>query len=155
MIFYFNLLNFNSVSKSISRFLHFPYLHFETTVQDRSGKCLTEERQILNRWTECWSELYNHKANGDPSVLNCPQTHTEDDDPILRKQVEAAVQSLKKRKSAWVDNIPGELVQADGEDIITAVTTICNKIWQTGEWPAPCTQSLVITFPKKGNLQQC
>ena len=23
-----------------------------TTVQDRSGKCLTEERQMLNRWTE-------------------------------------------------------------------------------------------------------
>ena len=23
-----------------------------TTVHDRSGKCLTEERQILNRWTE-------------------------------------------------------------------------------------------------------
>ena len=23
-----------------------------TTVQDRSGKCLTEVRQILNRWTE-------------------------------------------------------------------------------------------------------
>ena len=42
-----------------------------TTVQDRSGKCLTEERQILNRWTECCSELYDHKANGDPSVLNC------------------------------------------------------------------------------------
>ena len=30
-----------------------------TTVQDRSGKCLTEERQILNRWTEYCSELYN------------------------------------------------------------------------------------------------
>ena len=28
-----------------------------TTVQDRSGKCLTEERQILNRWTEYCSEL--------------------------------------------------------------------------------------------------
>ena len=42
-----------------------------TTVQDRSGKYLTEERQILNRWTEYCSELYNHKANGDPSVLNC------------------------------------------------------------------------------------
>ena len=23
-----------------------------TTVQDRSGKCLTEERQILNQWRE-------------------------------------------------------------------------------------------------------
>ena len=35
-----------------------------TIVQDRSGKYLTEERQILNRWTEYCSELYNHKANG-------------------------------------------------------------------------------------------
>ena len=29
------------------------------------------------------------------------------------------------------------------------------SIWQTGEWPTPWTQSLVITLPKKGNLQQC
>ena len=62
-----------------------------TTVQDRSGKCLTEERQILNRLTEYCSEVYNHKANGDPSVLNCSQTDTEGDHPILRREVEAAV----------------------------------------------------------------
>ena len=126
-----------------------------TTVQDHSGKCLTEERHILNRWTEYCSELYNYKTNGDPSVLNCPQTDTEDDHPIFRREVEAAVQSLKKGKSAGVDNIPAELVQAGGEDVITALTTICNKIWQTGEWPTPWTQSLVITLSKKGNLQQC
>ena len=69
--------------------------------------------------------------------------------------MEAAVHSLKKRKSAGVDNIPAELVQEGGEDVITTLTTICNKIWQTGEWPTPWTQSLVITLPKKGNLQQC
>ena len=63
--------------------------------------------------------------------------------------------SLKKRKSAGVDNIPAELVQTGGEDVITTLTTICHKIWQTGEWPTPWTQSLVITLPKKGNLQQC
>ena len=106
-----------------------------TTVHDRSGKCLTEERQILNRWTEYCSELYSYKASGDPSVLNCPKTDTEDDHPILRREVETAVHSLKKGKSAGVDNIPAELVQAGGEDVITALTTICNKIWQTGEWP--------------------
>ena len=126
-----------------------------TTVQDRSGKCLTEERQILNRWTEYCSELYNHKANGDPLVLNCTQTDTEDDHPILRREVEAAVQSYKKGKSAGVDKIPAELVEAGREDVITARTTICNKIWQTEEWPTPWTQSLVITLPKKGNLHQC
>ena len=125
-----------------------------TTVEDRSGKCLTEERQILKRWTEYCSELYNHKANGDPSVLNCTQTDTEDYHPILHKEVEAAVQSLKKGKSPGV-NIPTKLVQAGGKDVITTLMTICNKIRQTGEWPIPCTQSLVITLPKKGNLQQC
>ena len=65
------------------------------------------------------------------------------------------MRSLKKGKSAGVDNIPAELVQAGGEDVITALTTIYNKIWQTGEWPTPWTQSVVITLPKKGNLQQC
>ena len=62
---------------------------------------------------------------------------------------------MEKGKSAGVDNIPEELVQAGGEDVITALTTICNKIWQAGEWPTPWTQPLVITLPKKGNLQQC
>ena len=62
-----------------------------TTVQDRSEKCLTDVRQILNRWTEYCSELNKYKANGDPSVLNCPQTDTEDDHPIFHREVEAAV----------------------------------------------------------------
>ena len=44
------------------------------TVQDRSGKCFTEERAILNRWTDYCSELYNRKAHGYPSAFNCPQT---------------------------------------------------------------------------------
>ena len=75
--------------------------------------------------------------------------------PNLRREVEAAVQSLKKGKSAGVNYIPAELAQAGGEDVIAALATTCNKIWQTGEWPTLWTQSLVITFPKKGNLQQC
>ena len=69
--------------------------------------------------------------------------------------MEAAVQSLKKGKSVGVDNIPADLVHSGGDDVITTLTTICNKIWHTGKWPTPWTQSLVITLPKKGNLQQC
>ena len=36
---------------------------------------------------------------------------------------------MKKRNSAGVDNIPAELVQAGGDDVITALATICNMIW--------------------------
>ena len=69
--------------------------------------------------------------------------------------MEAAVKALKMRKSAGVDSIPAELVQAGGEAMIDILTSIYNKIWKTGEWPTTWTQSLVITLPKKGNLQLC
>ena len=81
------------------------------------------DTEPMNRYTE----LYNHKVNGDPSVLNCLQTDTEHDHPILHTEVKAAVQSLKKGKSAGVDNIPTELVQTGGDGIITALTTICKR----------------------------
>ena len=93
-----------------------------------------------------------HKAKADPSVLNCPQTDVENDHPILRKEMEAAEHSLKKEKSSGVDSIPAELLQEDGEDVITILMTICNKIWQIRKLPTPWTQSLVITLPTRSNL---
>ena len=126
-----------------------------TTIQDKDGKCLTEEQDILKRWSEYCSELYNYRATGDPEVLNVPPATDNDNFPILREDVKAAVKSLKKWKSAGADNVPAELVQAGGEAMISALLTVCNKIWQTGEWPTPWTQSLIITLPKKGNLQLC
>ena len=126
-----------------------------TTIQDKTGKCLTEEQDILKRWTEYCSELYTHTTTGDPKVLDILPPINNDSYPILREEVEAVVKSLKNGKSAGVDNIPSELVQAGGEAMIDMLLIICNKIWQTGEWPTPWTQSLIITLPKKGNLQLC
>ena len=43
----------------------------------------------------------------------------------------------QKGKSPGVDNIPAELVQVGEEDIITALTTFCNQIWQRGRMANP------------------
>ena len=89
-----------------------------STIQDKSGKCLTEEKDILSRWTEYCSELYNYESCGDNAVLDCSKPLEEDLQPILREEVEIAVASLKKGKSAGVDNVSAELVQAGGETLI-------------------------------------
>ena len=67
-----------------------------STIQDKSGKCLTEEKEILSRWTEYCLELYNYESCGDNAVLDCMQPPEEDLQPILREEVEIAVASLKK-----------------------------------------------------------
>ena len=59
-----------------------------STIQDKSGKCLTEEKEILSRWTEYCSELYNYESCGDNAVLDCSQPPEEDLQPILREEVE-------------------------------------------------------------------
>ena len=116
-----------------------------TTIQDRSGKCLTEEREILNRWTE----YCNHKASGDPSVLDCPrQTQTMTTPSFAKKwklqynhwregsRLEST--TYKQNWSKQVERMFSLLSQQSAK-----------KAWQTGEWPTPWTQSLVITLPTK------
>ena len=98
------------------------------TIQDKARKWLTEEQDILKRWTEYCSELYTPTTTGDPKVLDVPPSNNNDSNPILWKEVEAAVKSLKKGKSAGMDNIPSELVKARGEAMIDILLTICNKI---------------------------
>ena len=70
-------------------------------------------------------------------MLNVPPATNNTNHSILREEVEAAVKSLKKGKSAGVDNIPAELLQQGGEAMVNALLIICNKIWWTGEWPTP------------------
>ena len=105
-----------------------------STIQDKSEIILLKKKRFFSRWTEYCSELYNYESCRDNAVLDCSQPPEEDLQPILREEVEIAVASLKKRKSAGV-----ELVQAGGETMIDVLTEICNRIWRTGEWPTPWT----------------
>ena len=75
-----------------------------------------------------------------------PPPPVEDLKPIIREEVKIVVASLKKGKSAGVDNI---LVQAGRETMTDVLTEFCNRIWRTGEWSTSWTQSLVITLPKQ------
>ena len=67
-----------------------------STIQDESWKCVTEGKEILSRWTEYCSELYNCERCGDNAVLDCSQPQEEDQQPILCEEDEIAVASLKK-----------------------------------------------------------
>ena len=66
-----------------------------STIQNKSGKCLVEEQEILNRLIKFCSELYSHAICRDNAVLDCNQP-PEDLPSNLREEVEIAVASLKR-----------------------------------------------------------
>ena len=66
-----------------------------SVIQDKVGKCLTEEHEVLTCFTEYCSDLYNHESNGDTTIINGPYGTNDDKCPILREEVEAAVTCLK------------------------------------------------------------
>ena len=124
-------------------------------IQDKDGKCLTEVEDKTKRWTEYCSEVYTFQNKGDTSVLICQEPTEEGEFPILRQEVESAIKTLKCGKAAGVDNVPAELITHGGQPVVDVLHAICNKIWETGKWPSTWTQSMIITIPKKGNLQLC
>ena len=63
-------------------------------IQGKSGKCLTEEKEILSRWTEYCPELYNYEICGAIAELDCSQPPKDDLRPILLEEVEIAVATL-------------------------------------------------------------
>ena len=117
-----------------------------TVIQDKEGMCLTEEHEVLMRFTEYCSDLYNQGSNGDTTILNGPYDTNDDKFPILREEVGAAVKCLKGGKSPGDDNIPPELIKNGREAMISTLTIICNKIWENGEWPTQWTNSMIITL---------
>ena len=108
-----------------------------------------------------------YSINGQNSALSCiiarpieihkywtvpRQTQRTTTPPFTKKW---RLQYTHWRKGNPPELTTAKLVQAGGEDVITALTTICIRIWQTGEWPNQWTQSLVINLSNKGNLHQC
>ena len=73
------------------------------TIQDKSGKCLTEKQEILSRWTDYFPDLHNYESCGDNAVLDCSRP-PENLQPILREELKIAVASLQKGKPPGVDN---------------------------------------------------
>ena len=125
-------------------------------IDNKDGKLLTDKDQVLERWTEYCNGLYNYELKPDRSILQDQYPQDEEESPpILKEEVEAALRSLKPGKSPGVDNVPSELLKSGGEDLVTVMTALCQKIWDQKKWPKEWTQSLVIPLPKKGNLRKC
>ena len=78
-------------------------------------------------------------------------THLQPD--ILECEVKWALESITTNKASGGDGIPVELFQILKDDAVTALHSICQKIWKTHQWPQNWKRSIFIPILKKGNAK--
>ena len=116
-------------------------------IKDRNGMGLKEADDI-KRWQEYTEELYKkdlHDPDNHDGVIN----YLEPD--ILECEVKWILGNIIKNKSSGGD----ETLQILKDNAVKVLHSICQKIWNTQQWPQHWKRSVFIPVPKKGNSKEC
>jgi hypothetical protein len=70
-------------------------------------------------------------------------------------EVEIAIGKLKSYKSPGTDNIPAELIKAEGETLYSEIHRIICCIWNKEELPQQWKESIIVPIYKKGDETDC
>jgi hypothetical protein len=73
----------------------------------------------------------------------------------MKSEVWKALWEIAGNKATGIDELPIELIKAAGEAVITALTALCQQIWESNVWPQEWRRSLFLPLPKKGDLRLC
>ncbi len=121
-------------------------------VKDPSGKVLTEEREVQDRWKQYTEGLYTR----DPCMTEqCNLQFSCSEPDILKSEVEWALKTTACKKSPGYDDVPIELIQECGEEGVNIMWKLCNQVWISGVWPTDWKRSVFIPIPKKGDAREC
>ena len=55
---------------------------------------------------------------------------------ILKSEVINSINTLKNDKAHGIDNIIVQLIKYRGDKLLDIMTSLCQQIWETKEWPA-------------------
>ena len=81
----------------------------------------------------------------DPDNHDGVVSHLELD--MLECEVKWALGSITRNKASVGDGIPTELFKMLKDDAVKVLTSICQQIWKTQQWPQDWEKSVCIPIP--------
>ena len=104
-----------------------------STIQDKSGKCLTKEQEILSRWTEYCSELYNFENYGNNTVLetySSTRTTETSASPVIqvKKRTKAIFNRLKPQTEEIIAEEQAGFRAGEAQQNISTASESCVNI---------------------------
>ena len=70
-------------------------------------------------------------------------------------EFELVIEKLKNHKSPGIDQIPAELIKADGRTIHCEIHKLIISIWNKEELPDEWKESIIFSICKKGDKPDC
>ena len=126
-------------------------------IMDENGLLQTELVNIKCRWKRYVEQLYAANEKADTSPLE--EEHEVPIDALgplfIYSKIEKAMSTLKKGKSAGVDEVPGELITILDVNSKNELLKLSNMIYKNGHWPDNFTRSNMIPLEKKTNTNKC
>ena len=123
------------------------------SLNNKDGNTLTEMKDILKRWYEYGQQLFQTDIEKPTEPLDL---NYEDVEPLpLLHEVTTAINQLKCGKSPGLDGIPAELIQSSETYGIKALHLLCNKIWETCQWPEEWKRQEFVMLKKSGSAKEC
>jgi len=132
-----------------------------TAIKDVNGKVLMNTEEIVQRWTEYCSGLYQTQLDQDTArqvikeLTEIAPPREDRDNDILEEEIRKAVKRMKNNRSPGLDGVVGEMIKYGGEGVIKELHQICKIAYREGRTPEEWKKSVIIVLHKKGNAQEC
>ena len=123
-------------------------------VKDEKGDLVADSHSVLARWRNYlyFSQIFNLHG-----VKDVRQAEIHTAEPLVPEpsaaEVELAIDKLKSHKSPGIDQIPAELIKAEGRTICLEIHKLITSIWKKEKLPEEWKESIIIPIHKKGIKQ--
>jgi hypothetical protein len=136
----------------------------------KNGKIIGEEKKILERWTEHFTELLkegedkekerekeNHRGNPTPTTKpdHAQEQVQETCQEPIRDELRWVIQRMKNNRVPGEDTIVAELIKYGGGGIVEAVHELIKLIWATENMPQEWDTEIICPIYKKGDKLEC
>ncbi|GAB0086845.1 Reverse transcriptase domain [Sergentomyia squamirostris] len=121
-------------------------------ILSKQGQILTEEKDVLSRWKEYFTELLNPERGTDGDTA---EGGGRDESSPSFEEVLQVISSLKSGKAAAIDEIRSEMLKHLGVEGTMWLTRVIRVAWLSGRVPEDWQVGVIVPIFKKGNRKDC
>lgn len=125
------------------------------TCKDVNGEIITDNENILKRWTQHFKDLLNEEETEPTSISNDHRLEDEEVNKPTLQEIRKAIMKMKNNRAPGEDNISAELLKYGGETTDHMMLEIIEMIWEKEKMPEKWTTGVLCPIHKKGAKTDC